>query len=114
MACTISGPTAKLPADTKKNPRNATYEFPEAIRRHVAERPSRLFRHNQAQAAEAAERRAHGGVDYHQCRGMGPDPDHAAYRAHTAGRRLADAGHPELVLARIRQPCRFLAPAAGL
>ncbi len=35
----------------------------------------RLFRDSDPQAAETAERRAHGGVDHHQCRGMGPDPD---------------------------------------
>ncbi len=50
-----------------------------------------LFRHRPAQAAQAAEGRAHGGVDYHQCRGMGPDPDHAAHGAVAAGRRLTDA-----------------------
>ena len=50
----------------------------------------------------------------HQCRGMGPDADHAAHGAHAAGRRLADARHPELVLARIRQPRRLLAAVAGL
>ena len=67
-----------------------------------------------AQAAQAAEGRAHGGVDHHQCRGMGPDADHAAHGADAAGRRLADARHPELVLARIRQSRRLLAAAAGL
>ena len=67
-----------------------------------------------ARAAQAAEGRAHGGVDHHQCRGMGPDPDHAAHGVDAAGRRLADARHSELVLARIRQPRRLLAAAAGL
>jgi hypothetical protein len=42
------------------------------------------------------------------------DPDHAAHGVDAAGRRLADAGHPELVLARIRQPGRLLAAVAGL
>ena len=60
------------------------------------------------------KRRAHGGVDHHQCRGMGPDPDHAAHGVDAAGRRLADARHSELVLARIRQPGRLLAAVAGL
>ena len=89
-------------------------EFPQTRRRHAAERPPRLFTDRQAQAAEAAERRAHGGLDRHQCRGMGPDADHAAHGLDAAGRRFADARHSELVLARIRQPGRLLAAVAGV
>ena len=40
-----------------------------------------------------------------------PKRDDAAHRADAAGRRLADAGHPELGMARIRQPGRLLANA---
>jgi hypothetical protein len=35
----------------------------------------------------------------HQCRGVGPDADHAAHSADPACRRFADARHPQLVLA---------------
>src|SRR5688572_15133157 len=69
----------------------------------------RLFAHHPAQAAQAARRRAHGGVDHRQRRGVGHRPDHAAHRAHPAGGRRADARHPELVLARVRQPGGLLA-----
>ena len=40
--------------------------------------------------------------------------DDAAHRADPAGRRRADARHPELGLARIRQPGRVLAHARGV
>ena len=40
--------------------------------------------------------------------------DDAAHGADAAGRRLADARHPELGLARIRQPRRLLAHAGGV
>src|SRR5215471_4041350 len=74
----------------------AEHEFSQARCRHVAERTSLLFRHSQAQAAEVAQGRAHGGVDRHQCRGMGSDADHAAHGADAACRWFADAGYPEL------------------
>src|ERR1041385_1432896 len=111
MPCTISGVAAKLPANTGED---VAYEFPEAQRRYVAERPPRLFPHHKTQAAEAPEGRAHGGMDDYQRRGMGPDTDHAAHGAPAARRWLADARHPQLVLARIRQSCRLLAAFAGL
>ncbi len=65
-------------------------------------------------AAEAAERRPHGGVGHRQCRGMGRDAADAAHRADAAGRRLADARRAQLGLARIRQPRRLLALHQGV
>ena len=70
----------------------------------IAERP----------ALQAARRRAHGDLGDRQRRGVGPDGHHAAHGADSAGRRLADARHPELVLARIRQPRRLLAHSQGV
>ena len=43
-----------------------------------------------------------------------PQRDDAAHRDHAAGRRRADARHPELGLARIWQPGRLLADAGGV
>ena len=63
--------------------------------------------------ARPAGRRPVGGLGDRQCRGMGSDAADAAYRADAAGRRRADARHPELGLARIRQPGRVLAHARG-
>ena len=67
-----------------------------------------------AQAAEAAGRRPHGGVVHRQRRGMGHPLADAAHGADPAGRRRAVARHPELGLARIRQPRRLLAHAQGV
>src|ERR1700730_13358416 len=64
--CTTFSPPAKLALEINK-PRNAR-ELSQARRRHATERPSRLFRNPDTQAAQAAERRAYGGVDRHQCR----------------------------------------------
>ena len=63
---------------------------------------------------EAAGRRAHGGVVHRQRRGMGHPVADAAHGADAAGRRRAVARHPELGLARIRQPRRLLAHAEGV
>src|SRR5579862_9883547 len=112
--CTTFRAPARLAARYNKNRSRNVDEFPEACGRHAAERPPLLHPHHRAQAAQAAERRAHGGVDHHQCRGVGSDPDDAAYRADATGRRLADARYSELVLARIRQPGRLLAAVADL
>ena len=86
--------------------------LPAIFRSHdAADRTPRLFRDRRAQAVEAARRGAAGGLGHRQCRGMGPEGDDAAHRADPAGRRRADARHPELGLARIRQPGRVLAHA---
>src|SRR5687768_16718322 len=66
-------------------------------------RQDRLFAHHRTPAAQASRRRAHGGLDHRQRRGMGYQPDHAAHRAHAARRRRADARYSELGLARVRQ-----------
>ena len=63
---------------------------------------------------DIAGRRADGGVGHRQCRGMGPQRADAAHRPDPAGGRLADARHPELGVARIRQPGRVLADARGV
>ncbi len=77
----------------------------------AAERTPGLLRNSRAQAAGAARRGANRGVGHRQCRGMGPQGNDAAHRLDAAGRRRADARHPELGMARIRQPGRLLAPA---
>src|SRR4029078_725344 len=73
---------------------DVAYEFSEAQRGHAAEGPARLLRHHKTQAAEAPEGGAHGGMDDHQCRGMGPDTDNGAHGAHAARRPLGDDAHP--------------------
>ena len=65
-------------------------------------------------APQAAGRRPHGGVGDRQRRGVGPAQTDAAHRHDAAGRRLADARHPQLGLARVRQPRRLLAHARGV
>ena len=75
----------------------------------AADRAPRLFRDSPKAAARPARRGAAGGVGHRQCRGMGHQRDDAAHRVDPAGRRLADARHPELGVARIRQPGRLLA-----
>src|SRR5918999_1545720 len=76
---------------------------------YEAPRANHLLAHSQARAAQAARRRAHGGLDHRQRRGMGHRPDDAAHRAAAAGGRRPDARHPELGMARVRQPGRVLA-----
>src|SRR6476660_1582657 len=98
MACTISRVAAKLPAD-RIVLKETAYEFSQARRWYVAQRSSQLLRDYQTQAAEAAQGGAHGGLDHHKCRGMGPDADHAARRAHASCRWFTDARYSELVLA---------------
>ena len=74
----------------------------------------RLLRNRRAPDIVASRRRAAGGVDHRQCRGMGHPASDAAHGADAAGRRFAVAGHSELGLARIRQPRRLLAHAQGV
>ena len=69
---------------------------------------------SETQAAEAAGRGPHGGVVHRQRRGVGHSFADAAHRADAAGRRGALARHPELGLARVRQPRRLLAHAQGV
>src|SRR4051812_25620908 len=78
-------------------------------RSDAAERAPALFADRAAAEAATARRRAGGGLGHRQRRGVEREGADAAHGADAAGRRLADARHPELGVARVRQPGRHLA-----
>ncbi len=92
----------------------ARIETPERRPAHAADRAYQLRADRGTKTADPAGWRAHGGLGDRQCRGVGPGGADAAHRAHPAGGRLAEPRHPQLGVARIRQPGRVLALRRGV
>src|SRR3954469_18148164 len=82
--------------------------------RHAADGAHHLLADRRTRGAEAAGRRAHGGVVHRERGGMGHQFADAAHGADATGRRRALARYSELGLARVRQPRRLLAHAEGV